>query len=48
MWIHSQLKISKYSEIEDKTHVSDTCGICIDEFVNADETNEDLFVAETP
>jgi hypothetical protein len=28
--------------------VADTCGICIDEFHQADETNEDNYVAETP
>lgn len=47
-WIESQLTINKYSEIKDKSHVSDTCGICIDEFENADEANEDYWVAETP
>lgn len=42
------MTVSKYSDIKDKEGVSDTCGICIDEFANADETNLNHWVAETP
>lgn len=47
-WIESQLKIMKFSEVLDKTTIADTCGICIDEFSQADDENEDLHIAETP
>jgi hypothetical protein len=43
-WITStQIKYFKYSEIKDKLKDLNTeaCGICIDEFENADETIDD-------
>ena len=42
------MTICKYSDIKGKKEVSDTCGICIDEFANADESKEKFWVAETP
>ena len=41
MWIQSQLKYFKYSEVSGLGLDIDSCGICIDEFANSDETKDE-------